>query len=1536
MKTFGKHTLIGWSWRILLWVALTPILLFLLLAVLIYVPPVQKFAVDKAAEILSEEMDMQVTVESVHLKFPLDLAMGGVVAVQDGDTLLAARELDVSVRALPLFRLQAEVDGVHLYDTQLNTKDLIEACVVRGHVAEVSLNSHSTDLQQELAIINQALLRDADLTVLLADSVPEDTTVSEPVNWKIQVEDLQLENVKATVLLPPQADSTYAMLHVGTAHANAFLDLGKEEYRVGHLEAQRSSASFDLRNAPRLSDQLDPSHLLFNDISLAVDSFCFRGTGEMTLNLTQLAATEQSGLTITEAHGRVEMDSLSLHLPRFAVKTADSDFTLAYHMDMNAFDDVNPGTFSALAEGQLGKDDLIYFTRMGGPDTKDVCDMMRQLLPARPTEVQLKADGNLNTLSVSHMYMKVPSLVTLDGEVTLWDVVNDLSLQAKVAANDAHGGSAQLDGSFRMTDEAYKANITLKNLVLNHFMPMDERTFLSGTAAAHGHGFDFLSRGTALSAKAHLSHAGMGRINLSNINADASLQGQQLQLALTAENDQVQTSLTFDGTLKQRLVEGLLDLDLPFLDAQGMGFSEERLQASTKGNAHFSYNLDKLFRFDSQIDALTLLLGSDSIQTDAFYLYAEAQQDTTAATLRTGDLSFDFFTPNNVFDLLPKVEKLGNEAMKQFKQREVKLDELKHYLPELSLHANAGQKNPVSDILRTYGFSFQDFAADVEASPVDGLMGKGHVYAFKADSLQVDTAFFRIVQDSVQLDYHVGVRCHEQAQLPAFRAYLDGYLMADRADAHLTYFDKHDRKGVDLGLKALANDSSVNISLYPQKPILAYREFALNTDNYITTRPNRPITADVRLTSTSDSCYIALFADESDLGNQIANIVVNDMNIKELLSVVPVPGLPSMGGMLNLDAYYIDHGENFSVEGNLAVNRFLYENQRVGDLASQFTYTPQGETLHTIDASLSYNDTPIAQLDGSYEAEGNGALDARLSLLDVPMSMISPFIPDQIVSFSGALAGNIHVTGPTDSLLFNGALLPKDVHVLSTPYSLDFALANDSIPFTDSRMLFNNFNFYGADTTPLTLNGHVDFSNFEEISMALSLIGHNFKVIDAKRSNKSMLFGKLYGDFFARVIGTTNDLTIRGLVKVLSTTDLTYIMSETPLYQGDRLDDIVTFVDFSLPPPPPDELETKTFMGIDMNMVLAIEDGARLTGEFSADKQSYVNVQGGGSITMTYTPEGVLNLQGRYTINEGEMKYTLPVIPLKTFTIHNGSYIEFNGPPMNPVLNVAATERTKAPVGQSDGTSRSVAFDVGLKITNSLDNMGLEFTIEAPEDMAVQNELASLSPEEKNKLAVAMLATGMYLSSTNSQGFTASNALNNFLQSEINNIAGKAMSTMVDVNVGMEQTTRDDGTTRTDYSFQFSRRFFSDRLNVIIGGKVSADGNTEQNESGAYINDVSLEWRLDNGGTQYVRLFHEKDFSNLLEGELDKNGAGILLRKKVDKLSDLLIWRKKEETLPTRAGAAPTNGGRTPMQRGNAPTSEANTPNQEANPTNKE
>lgn len=1496
MKQYGKYTILGWSWRILLLVALTPFLLLLLLSVLLYLPPVQKFAVDKACQVLSEEMEMEVTVDNVYLKFPLDLSMGGMLAVKEGDTIVDARELDVSIQAMPLFELKAEVDDVHLYDVKLNTKDLVEACVIKGRLAELGLDSHCTDVSKELAVVNKAIIRDADLVVLLADSVPEDTTESEPVTWKIQIDDMELDNVKAKVLLAPQADSTWVAANIGSAHASAFLDLAAETYRVDALNLTNSSASFDVMKQPHMKEQLDPNHMRFDDLTFAMDSFVYQGTtSKMSLNIKQLTAREQSGLHVKETVGRVEMDSVSLSIPRMTLTTDDSKVKLAYHMDMNAFDDVDPGVFSVVADAQIGKSDIDYFVKMGGAEVKDTRVMLNKYLPARSLELRVAAGGNLETLNIDSLHLHAPGLAVVDANATMWDVVGDLSLQAQADARFGKSSVVKIDGGYAMADESYNADIDLRNVLVNQFVPMSDRLMLSGKVSADGHGFDFFSPATALNATASLYNSSMGKINLSNIDADVTLKGGRVTVDMLCDNSQLKTDLLLDAELRKNLIAGNLNVNLPFLDAQAMGFSEERLQASTNGVFDFSYNLDKLFKLESHIDDLSLYLGNDSIMTESFDITAQALQDTTAAMIQTGDLYFDFVTPNNIFKLQPQFEKLAKIIAEQFKKRNVDLNQIKSYFPEAALRASAGQNNPVSAIMKTMGLSFREFQTTVDVSPVDGLKGKGHIYSFRSDSIMVDTAYFSVVQDSALLTYNAGLKCGDQPMLPAFSAYVDGYLKADEADAHVLFYDKNDKTGLDLGAHAHANDSCVNISLYPEKPIVAFRRFELNKDNYVKMRPEKPVLADVRLKSVSDSCYVELKAKEDDDMRQVVKALVKNLSIKDVLDMLPIPGLPEMAGLLNVDATYLDKGKSFYVTGKVDANNFEYEHMAVGNVGSAFSYTPLGTDAHAVGAQLSYNGTEVADVYGLYNSTGDGSLDADVSLTDIPMEMVSPFIPDQVVGLSGNLAGSICAMGPLDALVFNGMLTPKDIHVLSNSYSVDLALANDTIFIENSRIDFNKFNFYGADKNPLTLNGYVDFSNFEEIAMSLSLRGKEFKLIEAKRSKKKVLFGDMYADFFARAVGTTKDLTVRGIINVLPATNITYIMSETPLYQGDRLEDIVTFVDFDQPPPSEEQRVKKTYMGIDMRISLSIADGAKLNGEFSSDGQSYVNVQGGGNVSVGYTPEGVLNMQGRYTINEGEMKYTLPVIPLRTFKIHNGSYIEFTGAPANPTLNIKATERVKTSVGSSNATSRSVAFDVGLKISNTLENMGIEFIIDAPEDVNVQNELASASAEEKNKLAVAMLATGLYVASSNTRGITAGNALNSFLQNEINNIAGQALSTMVDVNVGMEQTTRDDGTKRTDYSFQFSRKFFSDRLNVVIGGKVSADGSKTNNESGAYIDDVSLEWRLDNGGTQYIRLFHEKDYTNLVEGEIDKNGAGVLLKKKVDKMSDLFIWRKKKE-----------------------------------------
>ena len=376
---------------------------------------------------------------------------------------------------------------------------------------------------------------------------------------------------------------------------------------------------------------------------------------------------------------------------------------------------------------------------------------------------------------------------------------------------------------------------------------------------------------------------------------------------------------------------------------------------------------------------------------------------------------------------------------------------------------------------------------------------------------------------------------------------------------------------------------------------------------------------------------------------------------------------------------------------------------------------------------------------------------------------------------------------------------------------------------------------------------------------------------------------------------------MRGDLQLLGGTNITYILKDSPLTVQDRLADMVTFTSFA------DTLYHETTRkpplplgGMDMLMTIRIDPVVQANVDLSEDQSSHINLIGGGDLSFQYTPQGDMILNGQYTLSGGTIKYAMPVIPLKEFSIQNGSYVLWNGNPMDPLLNLTATERVRTSVSSNGQSPRMVNFDVGIEIQQRLENLGLNFTLTAPEDLSMQEELTAKGSEERAKLAVSMLVTGLYLgSTTGSNGkvnLDMGDALNSFLQSEINSIAGSALKT-VDISFGMD--TYDDNVngvagSRTDYSFRFAKRFYNDRIQVILGGRISTGENINNGQAQPFIDNVSVEYRLDNSGSRYVKLFHNKNYESLLEGEITETGAGIVLRRKMMHLRELFNFKKKK------------------------------------------
>ena len=1520
------------------WVVAIPLILLLLLFVALYIPPVQKWAVDLTADYLSKETGMEVSVERVRLKFPLDLSMGGVLMIAPPDTVLNAKELIADVRLLPLFKGEVMIDEVRLTDTQVNTLDLVESMQLqfRGKLLEVK--NVEWNLNQGHMTVPSLTFDRSDLIISLADSVAEDTLEEEESSMlkTIDLKQVVLNDVGFTLNMAPR-DSMTINTQMGTATTSARLDLDGGNYYVAPLKMQQTAINYDMGGAIPVRG-FDPSHINLKDVNLNIDSLSYLSNGNLYVGIVQLSGQDRSGLQLDTLNGVFRMDNKALYLDQAHLKTPSSDLNLDLRMDMDTFSpDSLAGTLRVDANGTVGKSDLARFAA-------DMADQFENSLPDRPITIALAAEGNMHQLDVHHLEAKMDGAFDFKGNAVLTnlmdpngdigiesrmdlsgqnlsfvkgflpkDVASMLRLPAGMRMNGSinmadnqlkadatlnYGASnAVVKANYNMNNEAYDIDLTARNFNVNAIIALSDPCHLTGRLKAKGRGFDFTSPATYTDAKLNLEHVDYGTYYLDNTDMVASLKNTIIKSETQFGDERLDGKLIVEGTMNRKGVDADMKLDLPFSDLHELGLSADPLTAhATHGEFKASSNYKELFLMDAAIEGVEVVLKGDSLVTEKFDLHAETTMDSTSIQLTTSDMDFDFHSPNNLFSLMEDFSKVAETAQQQLEERSLNINLLKQMMPQTTLRASVGNQNPISKFLFMQGFRYEEVAANIRTSQEYGLQGNAHVYNFITnDSIKIDTVSFDLYQDTTQITYNVAVSCPEQEVCSAFTAYLDGFLSPHNLDSHLTFFNDKKEKGIDVGVRGvITTDSLLQLNLYPKQPIIAFRSFEVNDDNYIELYKKNRLKANVLMMSTSDSCSISVYANPVDSQLQNIEAVINNLNIEELLKVIPFA--PQMAGLLNLSVNYIQTDEGFTVGGIVQANRFAYEGIGMGDLMTIFNYQPMGEEGHDINAMLYHDDEHIGIIKGNYNVTGQKHLNASLILDHLPLATVNPFITGNICALDGIVNGMVSASGPIDTLLFNGNLNPEGVHVYSEIYSFNLAIADEPISFNDSYITFNNIKILGAGQNPLTINGFVNFANLNNIDMNLSLYGQNFLVFDSSRTRKSALFGKLYGDFFARVNGTTNDLKIRGLVNVLSSTNITYIMTNTPLSVDYRLDDIVTFVDFSAPPPDASKREPRTFTGIDMQLNLEIEDGVQVRCEFSADKQSYVNVQGNGSMTMNYSPEGVINLLGRYTINEGEMKYTLPVIPLKTFELEKGSYIEFTGRPGNPTMNISATEQTKASVSNADGSSRSVLFNVGLRIFNTLENMGLEFTIDAPEDISVQNELAGLTAEEKNKLAVALLATGMYLSSTNENGFSTTNALNNFLQNEINNIAGKAVSSAVnvDMSVGMEQTKRDDGTTRTDYSFKFTKRFFSDRLNVVVGGRINADGNNNSNESGAYIDDISLEWRLDKGGTQYIRIFHDKNYENLLEGELTENGAGVVLRKKLDSLSELFIWKRKK------------------------------------------
>jgi hypothetical protein len=714
--------------------------------------------------------------------------------------------------------------------------------------------------------------------------------------------------------------------------------------------------------------------------------------------------------------------------------------------------------------------------------------------------------------------------------------------------------------------------------------------------------------------------------------------------------------------------------------------------------------------------------------------------------------------------------------------------------------------------------------------------------------------------------------------------------------------------GYRLGLTASLMDSTISVHFTPLKATIAYMPWTFNADNHIDYSFDRRI--DANLVASSLESSIMVMTDDCDPGDPELHVKLDNIKIEDFLSMSMLA--PPIKGSINSDMRVKIREASIIGDGTLSVKNLFYDRQRVGDFDMTFDAGLESDGDTKARASLLIDNKEAMTAYGVIHNDTTlqSPMNMGVRLTKFPLSVANAFLGADVASLRGALDGEMKMTGSMTNPLLNGNIVCDSVSVYIPMMGSSVKFDSEPIIVDNNVLRFNKFDLWGANGNPLTLDGIVDARNLNDINFDLTMGGSNFQLIGNDKKSKSDIYGKLFMDMDASVKGPMKHFDVNARVSILKNTDVYYTMSTAASQITQQSsDEVVKFVKFDDEYTPVKADSVSTSMNMRITAALTIASGTKATVNLSTNGSDKVELSPSGTLNYSQNFMGDMRLNGQLNLGNGYARYNIPVLGEKKFTFNPSSNVVWNGDIMNPTLNVTATDEVKANVSSS-GNSRLVNFIVTLSVANTLSSPKVSFDLSTDDDLTVQNELQSMSADQRSNQAMNLLLYNQYTGSGTKTTNMSETALYSFLSSQLNSWAASNIRG-VDLSFGIDQydkTTNGDNSSTMSYSYQVSKSLFDNRFKIVVGGNYSTDASADENFAQNLISDISFEYMLrqTNNQSLYLKLFRHTGYETILEGEVTEMGVGCVMKRKLSNLRQLFRFKSRKKSATAKSSDADT------------------------------
>lgn len=1011
---------------------------------------------------------------------------------------------------------------------------------------------------------------------------------------------------------------------------------------------------------------------------------------------------------------------------------------------------------------------------------------------------------------------------------------------------------------------------------------------------------------------------------------DALVEGKVLSVSFY---DYLYSDIHVNGIIKGKTYEGKVIINDPNLDLDFSGrfdFSrrlpEFDFHACINKANLFALHIDKsdsLSMLNCEIKAM--FFAGDSINlngeiqlTDAFFtktnkelamndffLYVNSRNDTDNIIFRSDYVDASLNGKFNYASIFPSFKKLlAHYLPSEFPVENIGIDTLNGF----SLSVNMKNTKPISDFFMPHIGIADNTVCNARFIPHRKLLNiSGYSDRIRFFGNQVLQTNFRVYTDSLNIISEVKASdCYFLTKRLNLKNFL--FTGLSRHDSMLFKATWHASDSILFtgDINALAVFSR------PQKtssPVTQFviRPSVINYNDSIWHVQAREITLDT--TSIAFTSFLIQKHDESFYVNgkisenpeDLLRVEVN-LDLSKVNVITKEKGF-EFEGTVKGHSTLVDFYCNPCFEAELSVDTLFFNQEKLGSTRIESRWVHNEKKLE-MNVSSSRGLIQTLLLSGDYYPETKN-VDIDIMLNKLRLHILNPYLKGIVSDIRGMGTGTITMKGNISDPQINGSInLQKTaftVNYINTRYSFTHEL-----PIKNNSFLLNNISLYDSEGNKARIDGFIQSSMFfKQWYLDFALEAKKLLALHTNPQDNEYFYGKAYVAGVMSLQGSTKDLSMKIALKSQPNSQL-FI----PLTSGSNISELglLSFAERNKEKKIVYEerpKETIDLSGFALNFDLELTPD--LSGQIIFDPQTgdIIRCTGYGNIKIDVTNRGNFRMYGKYHINDGDYLFTLQNLINKRFTIQQGSYLSWNGDPVDAEIEMNAIYKLKASLSSLFGDTtqtykRRIPVDCNIHLSGKLLKPEIQYSIMVPTvDPEIQNRFNSLMINE-DKRSIQFLSLLVFNNFypdpdyTGQTGFAQNSnlgAVGGFVTTTemlSNQLSNWLSAISKDIDIALNYRPANEINTQ-EIELALSTHLLSDRVsitgNLDMGGQQTTDATGTSNIVGDFIVDV----KIHKSGKLRLKAFNRSNDKLLYENSRYTQGVGIQYREEFDRWDDLLI-----------------------------------------------